>query len=122
MLAFAMSGHGELLESTLGKTAINLSAYATRNGRRELWVTIVNKDRTHDAMIETTKLDGYASIEVFRLSAPSVESTDHVTLAGAEVSGKGKWSAGRPEKCSVKDGLISLRVPHASAALLRLRR
>jgi hypothetical protein len=120
MLAFAMAGKGDLLKLALDKTDINLSAYATRDDEGCLWITVVNKDFVRDAMVETAWPAGYSSAAAFRLNAPSVESKDHVTLAGVEVAANGKWTSGPPEKLVVKDDVVSLLVPHASAVLLQL--
>ncbi len=87
-----------------------------------LWISVVNKDFSRDAMVEATLPEGYPNAAVFRLSAPSVESKDHVTLAGAEVSSDGNWTPGPPEAVVNKDNLARLTVPHASAVLLQLRR
>jgi hypothetical protein len=122
MLAFAMAGNGDLLKITLDKTDINLSAYATRDNEGLLWITVVNKDFTRDAMVETALPEGYSSAAAFRLSAPSVESKDDVTLAGAEVSAGGTWTPGPPEKVMAQDQTARLLAPHASAVLLQLRR
>jgi hypothetical protein len=122
MLAFALAGKGELLRFTLEKPDINLSAYATKDDDGLLWITVVNKDFVRDAELETTLPEGYASAAAFRLSAPSMESKDHVTLAGAEVSVDGTWTPGPPEKLTVTEGTVHLLTPHASAVLLQLRR
>jgi hypothetical protein len=122
MLAFALAGKGELLELALEKTGINLSAYATRDQDGLLWITVVNKDFARDAALETTLPQGYASAAAFRLRAPSMESKDHVTLAGAEVSVEGVWTPGPPEKVAAAEGTVHWLAPHASAVLLRLRR
>jgi hypothetical protein len=122
LLAFGMAGKGEMLKLTLEKTVINLSAYATRDPERNLWITIVNKDFNSDAAVEAALPQGYSSAAVFRLSAPSMESKDHVTLAGAQVSAQGAWTPGPPEKVSVENQTVRLPVPHASAVLLRISR
>ncbi len=122
MLAFALAGKGELLKLALEKADVNLSAYATRAPDGLLWITVVNKDSERDAALQTTLPQGYSSAAVFRLSAPSMESKDHVTLAGAEVSFEGTWAPEPPEKVEATDGTVHLLVPHASAALLQLRR
>ena len=122
MLAFALAGKGELLKLALEKADVNLSAYATRAPDGLLWITVVNKDSERDAALQTTLPQGYSSAAVFRLSAPSMESKDHVTLAGAEVSFDGTWAPEPPEKVEATDGTVHLLVPHASAALLQLRR
>lgn len=120
MLAFALAGKGELLKLVLEKADINLSAYATRDQDGLLWITVVNKDFARDAAMEITLPEGYSSAAAFRLSAPSMESKDHVTLAGAEVSFDGTWTPGQPEKVEGKDGSVHCLVPHASAVLLQL--
>jgi hypothetical protein len=121
MLAFALAGKGELLKTTWAKTDINLSAYATRN-EDGLWLTVVNRDFARDATIETELPKDFTRAATFRLSAPSMESQDHVTFAGAEVAADGTWTPGPPEQVTTKDGIVRVRVPHASAVLLQLRR
>jgi hypothetical protein len=122
MLAFAIAGKGELLQLTLNKTDVNLSAYATRDSEGSIWITVVNKDSARDAMVQSVIPDGYFRAAVFRLSALSLESKNHVTLAGTEVSPNGRYTAGSPEQVNVKEHSVRLLVPHASAALLHLRR
>jgi hypothetical protein len=122
MLAFALAGKGELLKLALEKTEINLSAYATKDADGLLWITVVNKDFARDAALEATLPAGYAGAAAFRLTAPSMESKDHVTLAGAEVSVDGTWTPGTPERIPASNGTVHWQVPHASAALLQLRR
>jgi hypothetical protein len=120
MLAFAMAGKGDMLKTTVEKGAVNLTAYATRDEQGSVWLTVINKDMAHDAKIEASVPDGYATADAFRLTAPSVESRDHVTFAGAEVSENGNWGAGPPEKLTITDGHAGFAVPHASAVVLRL--
>ena len=122
MLAFAMAGQGEIVKLTLEKTDVNLTAYATRDDEERLWITVVNKDFTRDAEVETALPQGYSTAGAFRLSAPSVESKDHVTFAGAEVSAGGTWTPGVPEKVTTQSEAAHLAVPHVSALLLQLRR
>lgn len=120
MLAFAMAGKGEMLKVTLQKTPVNLSAYATRDEVGHFWVSVVNKDETRDATVEIASPAGDLSADVFRLSAPSIESTTGVTLAGAAVSANGNWTPGPPEHGTINNRTLRLPVPHASAVLLRV--
>jgi hypothetical protein len=122
MLAFAMAGKGELLGLRLEKTNVNLTAYATRDSAGSIWVTVVNKDVARDAVVAIALPKGRSSAGVLWLAAPALESKDHVTLGGAEVSADGKWTGKPAEKVPVADGTAHLVVPHASAALLQLRR
>jgi hypothetical protein len=120
MLAFAMAGHGEMFKLTLEKTDINLSAYATKDQEGNLWITIVNKDFDRDATVEAALPQDYSNAGAYRLSAPSMESTHHVTFAGTEVSEEGTWTPGSPENVIVENQTARLLVPHASAALVRV--
>ncbi|HEX4264216.1 MAG TPA: glycosyl hydrolase family protein [Verrucomicrobiae bacterium] len=122
MLAFALAGKGDLLKLTTdAKAEINVSAYATRHGDGSLWITVVNKDLSRDAAVAIVLPSNYAAAEVFRLKAPSVTSTNQVSLAGREVSLEGEWNPEKPQKVTVKGGNAEVSVPHASAMLLRLR-
>ncbi len=120
MLAFALAGHGNLLKLSLEKNDLNLSAYATRDEQRIIWLTVINKERAQNASLEIMIPTGYGRVEAFRLQAPSVDSKEKVTLAGAEVSVDGNWSPGLPEAMTIKKGAVRLSVPQASAVLLRL--
>ena len=121
MLAFALAGKGGLLKLALDKGEINLTAYATKGDQGLHWVTVINQDLSRDARLEVALPGGYSSPEAFWLSAPSAESKDQVTFAGAEVSADGKWTPGAAGPVSVKGRVAGLTVPHASAVVLRLR-
>ncbi len=121
MLAFSIAAKGELLKLTLQKNGVNLSAYATRNDEKIIWITVVNKDSFRDATVEAALPDGYSSVGDYRLSAASMESNDRVTLAGAEVSADGTWNPGPLEKVITRNQTARVLVPHASAVLLQLR-
>jgi hypothetical protein len=120
MLAFAMAAKGALLQLALDKTDINLSAYATLDEQDYLRITVINKDLSRDAMVRIALPEGRWNLETFRLIAPSVESKDHVTFAGAEVSADGKWIPKEPEKPAAKQDNAEILVVHASAVLLCL--
>jgi len=122
ILAFALAGNGDLLKATLDrKGEINISAYATRDERGALWITMVNKDLSGDAAVEIALPPNYRKLEAFRLEAPAVTSTNQVRLAGTEVSSDGKWTPGPPQKITAKASSAEISVPHASALLLRLQ-
>ena len=122
MLAFALAGRGDLLKLTSEpKAEINLSAYATRDDQGSLWITVVNKDLSHDAAVRIPSPPHYRQPEIFRLEAPSVTSTNQVSLAGAEVSPNGQWTPERPQKIPTNSDIWEISVPHASAALFRLQ-
>ena len=122
LLAFAITGQGSLLESSLDKPDLNVNAYATQAGQGVIWITAINEDLSRDAGLEVALPARYLRAQVFRLVAPSVASTNQVRLAGAEVSGNGHWASGSPEQVPVTAGTARVIVPHVSAVLLRLQR
>lgn len=121
MLAFAMAGNGDLLKLTLDEGEVNLSAYATRDKRGYLWITVVNKELSQAAGVELVLPAGYETAALAWLKAPSVLSKDQISFAGAEVSADGRWTAGLPERVAVNQGAVHMQVPHASAVLVRLK-
>ena len=122
MLAFALAGKGNRLGTTLVKDGeINLSAYATREDEK-IWLIVVNKDFACDAELTLPLPQGYGGPEAFRLEAPSMDSTDGSTLAGAKISPDGQWIPGPPGKVLTEGRSARFSVPHASALLLRLQR
>ncbi|MEO8853412.1 MAG: hypothetical protein ABI359_06515 [Ginsengibacter sp.] len=123
ILAFGMAGKGDLIKLSLDKDTINLSAYATirKDKDKIIWITVINKDISRDATLEVALPQAYSQADAFWLKAPNMESEDHVTLAGTEVSGECKWRPKTSEKMIIKDGSFRLQVAHASAVLLRLK-
>jgi hypothetical protein len=122
MLAFAMAGQGDLLKCSLDKPDLNLCAYATKEARGFIWITVINEDFSRDAGLAVAMPTGYTRAHAFRLEAPSEASTNRVSLAGAEVSADGHWAPGVPEEVNMEAGTAKVMVPHVSAVLLQLQK
>jgi hypothetical protein len=120
MLAFAMAGRGDLVKLTSSSTDVDVSAYATKKGGGPLWVTILNKALSRQVTVEIVLTGGCSQADAYRLVAPSIESPDQVTLAGSQVSAGGTWSPGPAEKIAVIGQVASLRLPAASAVMVRM--
>ncbi len=118
MLAFAMSGKGDLVKIAMDKPELNFSAYATKD-EAGLLVTLINKESGRDAIIALETPASFTRCEVVRLQAANLESHDHVTLGDKEVSNDGWWEPGEGEKLTPEQGVAQVKVPHASAALVR---
>jgi hypothetical protein len=121
MLAFATAGKGDLVKLTLDKPDINLTAYATKDDRRSTWITIINKDLSRDATVEIAAPAGSTTAEIYRLIAPSAQSKDQVTFAGAAVSADGTWAPSELEKIEITNHTASLPVARATAAVVRFK-
>lgn len=104
----------------LDARGVNLTAYAgTRDGTRML--ALFNKDLQRDAKV-SVKLDARAGrARIRRLQAPGIEDVHHTRFADAQVDSDGHWVPRSSEILPVTAGSrVSLDLPHASAALVRL--
>jgi Glycosyl hydrolase family 79, N-terminal domain len=121
ILAFSLAGVGDVVQTSFSTTAVNVKAYGVRTRKRDLWVTVINKELSKPSAISLTLSPSYSKAACFRLMAPSVESTSHVTLGGAEISPDGTWKPAQVEAIPVEKGKVNLSLPAATAALIRLR-
>jgi hypothetical protein len=108
-------------EVALTANAVNATAYAGEKDGQVL-IAIFNKDDAHDLRLSLQMPPDFHRAKLWRLTAPALDSTSRVTLAGSEVSAKSTWSPKQVETPAVKnDGLI-VELPKASAALVFLER
>lgn len=114
MLAFAAARRGctHLLPLDADLAGVNASAWVLGQSGQPRSLVIVNRDRSHEALVSTRELR-MADAAVLRLTAPSPESTSQVTFGGSQVGPHGHWSATTTE--NLRDGV--LRVPPMSAAV-----
>ena len=127
MLAFSLAGFGEYFKTTLEPASpVNLTAYAAQPVYSPtggtIWLTLVNKDLATDARVSFSLPTGFTRAGCNRLQASSAEGKDDTTLAGTAVTADGHWTAAaEPGSLPCKDGQLTITVPHASAALIRLQ-
>jgi len=120
LLAFAVNGRGDLLETTCDSGGVNLTAYATRPDRRTLLVTVVNKDQAASAEVAIAPGGPVRDARALRLAAPSLTATAGVTLGGAAVDPERVWKPGQSERLRIEGGSALLTVAAGSAALVQL--
>jgi hypothetical protein len=125
--AFDLGGHGREVAVTLGQTAaLNLVAYAVLAGDGTTTLTLINKEHGpagRDAVITLAVPAGGA--ETLALLAPGgdVAAKTGLTLGGGAIDAHGGWSGTwQPLPAAAADGARTIRVPAASAVLVRLRR
>jgi len=119
MLAFAQGSHGQRVALSCDAGGVNLNAYAVLDKHNHLSITIINKDISRDAAVSITSTENLAKATALRLSAPSLNSKDGVTLGGAAVTANGEWKPSFLEPVSSKGGKCEIRIPAASAAVLK---
>lgn len=124
--AFDLGGHGNAVPLTISDApGLDLTAYAVRSGRGELFVTIINKEhgadgRSAGATINAVGIGGRG--QVIFLSAPhgDVAAKNSVTLGGASIEDNGSWSGKWMPVKADKTNRCTVIVPAASAAVVKL--
>lgn len=118
LLAFAQAGKGDQIETTIQTGGINLTAYATRQGRNMV-VTIINKDAAQNATVEITGL-AVRQASAVRLTGPALAATSGAALGGGSIAADGTWPSPKSETVRIAGGKALVDVPAASAALISL--
>ena len=109
----------DLVRVDFDNGGVNATAYAARR-RHETLLAIVNKDMSKPISVDVDPGGHVRSAKLWRLSAPTVDATTGVTLAGAQVSAEGKWAPVDEQHVDVVGGRCTVDVPAASAVLVFL--
>ncbi len=105
---------------------MNLTAYAVLGEDKKVYCTLINKEHgpdARDASVSIAAGKSWTKAEAMFLSAPggNVSVTSGVTLGGAEIKNdagwKGVWT---PIDTPADSGRIAIKVPAATAAVIRL--
>jgi len=122
MLAFAQSGVGRIVGSTVDAGDKNIKAYATQPAKDRIVLTLINKEFSSDVIVVLDAMPAsFRNASVMRLAGPSVESKSGVTLGGAPVSADGGWKPAQTEEVRVSERGFQVAIPAASAAIVMLR-
>jgi hypothetical protein len=121
MLAFAQSGAGRIIGSTVDAGNRDITAHATQPTKGRTVLTVLNKKPSSDVVVVVDAGSSFRKGSLVRLAGPSLESKSGVTLGGATVSPAGLWEAARVEEVTLSRRRLSLRVPAASAAMVTLQ-
>jgi hypothetical protein len=121
MLAFAQAARGRRLTLDPGTNDGDFAAYASFAAPGELLVTLVNKKSDGDVDATLAAALDWQRAEALRLTGPSLASTEGIELGGAAVGADGAWRAARAETLPGVGGTREIRVPAASAAIVRWR-
>ncbi|HEY2827940.1 MAG TPA: glycosyl hydrolase family 79 C-terminal domain-containing protein [Pirellulales bacterium] len=100
---------------------VNATAYAGEKDG-QLRIAVFNKDESNPLRLVLRTSPENKKSTVWRLTAPALDATSGITLAGSEISPAGTWSATKTETLqSTPDGPL-LEIPRSSAALVFLDR
>jgi hypothetical protein len=119
MLAFSLSGRGELLPVETDAPTAAIKVYATRPKEGGLELTLINKGETASVLHLNT---GSQSREaaVMRLTGPAIDAKTGIMLGAAEVTSRGTWKAASSEALPIRKGQFIILMPAASAAIVSI--
>ena len=124
MLLFSQAGPGKVLAKTVNTTNQNFTAYAIKADAGFTSVILDNRNASNGvtATINLGAAVGSASaIYLQGTPAGSLTATaGNVTLAGASVQTSGAWNRGAPYVQTTSGNTVSVFVPPATAALVRV--
>ena len=117
LLLFHLAARGQVVPVEC-QTSANFTTYAVLGDDRKLRVVLINKEVAQPIIASIASGSASTKAAVTRLAAPSVTSTEGVTLAGSGVAKDGTWTPrpGTPVPCV--NGSFDVSLPAASAALL----
>lgn len=116
MLANQLAG-GTMLQVNGKIEGANATAYASRH-QSAYKVAIFNKDESKAVVVSLNLPSKAHKATAWRLQAPALDSTEGVTLAGAEIQPHAVWSPRVVEPVEVRNGVPRIHIPAASAALI----
>jgi hypothetical protein len=121
MLAFKYGGvGGTIIPATLDNTTYNCSAYACTNAGLT-YITIINMDAGKSFSFTVNLSKTAASIQISRLTAPTIYDVTGVTFAGASVQSDGAYKAGATENHTINKNSFVVKVPAASAVVIAVQ-
>lgn len=120
LLLFRASGTGRLIRATAdGAQNLEVSAYAVMAKNGSISVAIINREASKNVTVQLDVTRYFQTGRVLRLEAPSLSSTTNVTFGGASVNPDGSWSATSTESVSRKGRDFTIKVPSASAVVIK---
>ncbi len=116
----AATGNGAHLLPVTLDTKANLKAWATIDASGTPRLALINKDENLTGTVDIT-LSGYSHAQIYRLTAPTYQSTSGVTFAGQTFDGSTNGviqGAQAVESVDVSDGVFEVPIPITSAVLV----
>jgi len=120
MLLAGQFAGAAMVPADLETHGVNATAYAAK-GPTGLRVAIINKEEQQPIRVDVNPSFSSRHVAIWRLAAPTLDSKNGVTLAGAEVGNDGTWAPAKVETAAQKRGRMTIDLPAASAAVVWLR-
>jgi hypothetical protein len=122
MLAFKFaSENGTIIPATSSNFPGLCSVYACSKPDNSYTLTLINKDDKQDYVINVQLTKTASSVQIARLSAPSITSSAGITFAGAAINSDGILSPQKFERHAVNGKSFYIEVPAASAVVVTVK-
>ena len=118
LLANQLAGD-DMLNVQVNMQGVNATAYASKHNRG-FKVAIFNKDESRPLDLSILAPRRVRAATAWRMQAPALDSTEGVTLAGAQIEAHAQWSPKIAEPIATQHGTPRIHVPAACAALVFL--
>ncbi len=109
-----------MVSADLDTRGTNATAYAAQ-GPGGLRIAVFNKEERQPIRVDLKPSFSTRRIEIWRLTAPALDSKSGAALAGAEIGKDGAWTPAKVETAVEKHGRLTVDLPAASAILVWLR-
>ena len=121
MLAFKYgSTGGTIVPATVTAQGNNCNAYACVNPDGSYSVTLINREEIKNLNFNIQLSQSASTIQVARLTAPSITATTGVTFAGSAVKTDGTFEAGTIEHYTINQKYFTVSMPANSAAVVTI--
>jgi len=122
MLAFRYASNGgTVIPAKIETTNFNCSAYACVKADNSYTVTLINREEKNNITFNIQAAVTASSIQIARLTAPSITSTANVTFAGSATNANGTFTPGATAPKTVNQKDLSVNIPAGSAAVVTVR-
>lgn len=118
MLFFCQAAQGRMVPVETRADGVNLTSHAVLGDDGMLRLALINKDLGKNASVGIKLVNRSSRATVMRLSAPSIDAKNGITLGGAGVASDGTWRPKPSEPITARAGEFVVDVPAASAAML----
>jgi hypothetical protein len=120
MLLFAAAGAARLVMAEVdGPADGSITAFGLKSRDGALKAVVLNRSLDADVTLAVTAPGAHAA-SVMRLLAPRPDDRTDATFAGSVVGNEGSWMPAVTETLTARQGLLRLRMPRASGAVLTL--
>jgi hypothetical protein len=123
--AFDLIAHGRITSLKPKSDGVNLTGYAVTDDKGVRYVALINREHGAEAKDAIVKIDGgpksLAEVISLKQDASDVAATAGITLGRASIDKAGTWAGKWEPAGPAKDGDIEVRVPAATAVIVRFQ-